>query len=163
MEPEHDLFENREIIFHPPPFSGSMFVFGGVYMLYITPTWMGFSPTIFCPFMLRGGISRPYNPHVSTSDQSPPLAKLAEKTGGWWAVALAIREEEICDSESRDFWSRTMLRFFFGTKFEVVRHEPLTVCVVERTSKIRETSWVSYNHDSWSKQLFVGLFLWRWN
>ena len=27
-----------------------------------------------------------------------PLA-LAEKTGGWWAVALAIREEEICDSD----------------------------------------------------------------
>ena len=49
MEPEHDLFENREIIFHPPPFSGSMLVFGGVYMLCILRIGWDFLQPIFVP------------------------------------------------------------------------------------------------------------------
>lgn len=59
----------------------------------------GFSPSA-C-FFLR--VTRWYqqtscNPHVWNRRWIFPLA-LAEKTGGWWAVALAIREEEICDSD----------------------------------------------------------------
>ena len=70
------------------------------YLLCIYSELDGFSPPAWffppCYEVVSADLAIPT---FETEDESNLPTALAEKTGGWWAVALAIREEEICDSD----------------------------------------------------------------